>query len=84
MTVVLGYVPFIEPLNVFFVWWYLLLIPLSFGISVIYKAVRMPRLEGYWRQVATMTLQIVLAMIGLAICLGLFVQIVIPAMVLGE
>jgi hypothetical protein len=79
-----AYIPFVHPLNIFFDWWYLLLLPLSFGISVIYKAMRMARPEGYWRQVITMTVQIVIAMIALAVLLGLFVQLVIPAMVLGE
>ena len=74
----LAYIPFIQPINGLQEWWYLLLIPLSFGISVIYKSLRMPRLDRFWRQVAIMTTQIVLAMIALAIALAVFIQIVIP------
>ena len=51
---------------------------LSFGISVVYKAMRMPSLEGFWRQVTIMTSQIILYMIALAIVLVILVQVVIP------
>jgi hypothetical protein len=74
----LAYIPFITPIGLFHTWWYLLAIPLSFGIAMIYKALRLPRLDRYWRQVVMMTIQIVLAMIGLTLALILFVQVVIP------
>jgi len=74
----LGYIPFVNPLNIFHEWWYLLLIPLSFGISVVYKAVRLPSLDEFWRHVLVMTAQIVLAMIGLALCLVILVVFLIP------
>lgn len=74
----LAYIPFLDPLDVFHDWWFLLVIPLSLGISIIYKAMRMASLDGYWRQVAVMTTQIVLAMIAGAILLMLFVELVIP------
>jgi len=74
----LAYIPFLDPLDVFHDWWFLLVIPLAFGISIIYKAMRMASLQGYWRQVAVMTTQIVLAMIAGAILLTLFVELVIP------
>ncbi|MCI0674362.1 MAG: hypothetical protein L0Y42_01145 [Phycisphaerales bacterium] len=75
---VLAYIPFIHPINLFHDWWYLLLIPLAFGISVIYKALRLPKLDGFWQQVGVMTAQIVLAMIALAVFLLLIVVVVIP------
>ena len=75
---VLTYIPFLFPINFFMVYWYLLVIPLAFGISMIYKAIRMRNLSGYWRQVTMMTTQVVLAIIGLAIVLNVFVQFVIP------
>ena len=73
-----AYIPFVHPLNIFHEWWYVLLIPLAFGISVIYKAVRVPTLEGFWRLVAIMTAQIVLAMVALAIALIILVNVLIP------
>jgi len=74
----LAYIPFLDPLDVFHDWWFLLVIPLSLGISITYKAMRMASLDGYWRQVAVMTTQIVLAMIAGAVLLMLFVELVIP------
>jgi hypothetical protein len=73
-----AYVPFLDPINVFHVWWYLLLIPLAFGISVIYRALKLQNLDHYWRAVFTMTAQIVLAMFGLAIALVIVVVVILP------
>ena len=78
MSTALAYVPFLEPINALQGWWYFLLVPLAFGISVIYRALKMPTLEGYWRAVALMTLQILLWMAALAAGLVLLVQVVIP------
>lgn len=78
MATLLAYIPFVTPINLFLSWWYLLLIPLSFGIAVIYKAMRVYDLNTYWRQVSVMTAQIILAMIGLALCLVVLVQVIVP------
>ncbi|MFM9995952.1 MAG: hypothetical protein ACKVU4_09135 [Phycisphaerales bacterium] len=72
--------PFLDPLDLHAAWW-LFLIPLAFGISVTYKAVRLPTLDRYWRGVAAMTAQIVGAMILLGIASYLFVGHVMPAIV---
>ena len=73
-----GYVPFVDPINIFHDWWYLLLIPLSFGISVIYRALKMQDLDRFWRAVAMMTVQIVLVMAALAVALVVLVELAIP------
>lgn len=78
MTALLAWTPLVEPLHVLQPWWYLLLLPLAFGISVIYKAMRVWDLRRYWRQVAMMTTQIVLVMIVLAVLLSVFIEVVIP------
>ena len=78
MTVALAWIPFIEPMQSLGNWWILLLVPLSVGISMIYKAMRMERLEGYLAGVATMTAQLVLSMALLAIGLYAVVQVLIP------
>lgn len=78
MIALLAYVPFLDPLHSAHHWWYLLMVPLAFGVSMIYKAVRMQSLGPYWRHVTIMTIQIVVALIGLAIALAILVQIVIP------
>ena len=56
----------------------MLLIPLVFGISVIYRALRVEDYAIYWQSVIIMTVQIVLGIGGIAIALGMFVQWVIP------
>ena len=74
----LGWTPFLEPMNAMQSWWYLLLIPLAFGIAVIYRALREEDYGIYWQSVIIMTVQIVLGIVGIAIALGMFVQWVIP------
>jgi hypothetical protein len=71
---VLAYRPFIDPLNLHDVWW-ALLVPLSLGIAIAYKAVRTRDMGMYWRQVAIMTVQIVVAMVLLAVASYLFVEV---------
>ncbi len=78
MIRLVAYIPFLDPIQGAHVWWYLLLVPLAFGVSVIYRALRMPRLDRYWRSVWMMTMQIVLAMVGLAVALVVLVDVVIP------
>jgi hypothetical protein len=51
---------------------------LAFGVSVIYKAIRLPRMDAYWLQVWLMTGQIVLVMALLAIGIAVFIQLVVP------
>ncbi len=76
--------PFLDPLDLHGLWW-LFLLPLALGISVAYKAVRMPTLEGYPRAVLIMTFQIVLAMVLLWIAAFLFVGYLLPLILpMGE
>ena len=73
----LAYIPFIDPIHADR-WWYLFLIPMSLGISMAYKAVRIPDLREFPRQVLIMTVQIVVAMIALGAASYLFVQHIVP------
>lgn len=59
------YRPFIDPLELH-QWWFLMLIPMSFGVALVYKAVRLTSLERFWYQVLLMTAQIILGMLLLA------------------
>ncbi len=74
----IGYTPFLDPIHALHQGWYLLLVPLAFGISMIYRALRMERLDRYWRAVVAMTVQVVAAMIALALVLVILVQGIIP------
>ncbi len=79
-----AWIPLLDPIAFFHDWWYLLIVPLAFGISVIYRALKLPSLDHYWRAVLTMTVQIVVVMAALAIGLVLWVQVVNPWLPVGD
>ncbi len=74
----LGWIPFLEPMNWLQSVWYVLLVPLAFGIAASYKAMRIVDLRTYWRQVGVMTGQIVVVITALAAGLILFVKLLLP------
>ena len=74
----LAWIPFLEPCNALQSIWYLLLIPLSLGISLMYRAIRETVKVDYWRSVIIMTGQISVVIAVLGVGLGLLVEILIP------
>lgn len=77
----LPYRPFIDPAPFpVHTRWYFLLLPMSFGIAVVYKAVMLQTMERYWHQVAYLTVQIIVGMILLAVASYLLVMLYIPFM----
>ncbi|USN99699.1 MAG: hypothetical protein H6810_03300 [Phycisphaeraceae bacterium] len=77
---VLAYTPFIDPLNLHKVWFWLL-IPLSVLIAVAYKAVRVPDMKKYWRQVGLFSAQIIVGIIGLYVFSLLVLNWLLPMVV---
>lgn len=73
----LAYTPFIDPIDLHAAW-YLLLPPLAFLIALAYKAVRIPDMTRYWKQVVSFTLQILIAIIGLYALAMLLVAVALP------
>jgi hypothetical protein len=73
----LAYRPFLDPMTVADWWWWLVL-PLIIGISVVYKAIRLPNLKHYWWHVLRMTIQVIVAMIIMCIILYVIVLIIAP------
>jgi len=73
----LGWRPFLDPLALDDVW-FLLLVPLALLISIGYKAVRVGDMGRYWRDVAIMTVQVILAMILLWIAAWLVIFRIVP------
>jgi hypothetical protein len=69
-----SYRPFLDPVGLG-EWWWLLLVPLSLGVSIVYKAVRVPTMDRYWRDVIVMTVQIIVSMILLAFASFMLVEI---------
>jgi hypothetical protein len=57
------YRPFIDPIQVHGKWW-LMVIPMAFGVAVVYKAVRIRNLSGsgYWLGVLKMMVEIIAGM----------------------
>ncbi len=74
---VLGYRPFLDPLDAHS-WWLILALPLIFGIAMAYKAVRMPSLRYYWSQVIKMSLQVLCALVVLCGSLYVLVEVALP------
>ena len=74
----LAWIPFLEPMNAMQSVWYIFIIPMSFGISVVYRSLRESTYTTYWCSVVLMTIQIVLGIVAIAVALGIFVQLVIP------
>ncbi len=66
----LAYRPFLDPINISG-WWWWLVIPMVFLIAMVYKAIRVPTMRRYWRQVVKMTVQVMVVMI--LMCIGLYV-----------
>lgn len=76
----LAWTPFLMPMPGVQQLWLWLLVPLIFGIAMMYKAVRVESIEGggYWREVGLMTLQILGVFIGLGVGFFILVQILVP------
>jgi hypothetical protein len=73
----LAYRPFLDPLPLD-AWWFVLLLPMALGVAMSYKALRVIDLRDYWKQVALMTTQIVLGILGLGVGIFVFVQFIAP------
>ena len=78
-----GWTPFLEPLPGVQASWLWLLPILIFGIAMMYKAVRVGELGRYWRVVIGMTVQILLAFLGLAVGVFVVVQGIVPLLPAG-
>ena len=74
----LAWIPFLQPVPELVSLWYLLCIPLVIGVAMVYKALWIPEGRSWGQQVIMMSILMVGGLAGLAIVLGVFVQIVIP------
>lgn len=74
----LAWQPFLQPAPAVERWWWLLIIPTAIGISLAYKATRTAELERLPREVVRMSVQIVAAMVGIALALYLVVIVLLP------
>lgn len=75
---VLAWTPFVQPAPEVDRWWWLLVIPTAVGVSLAYKATRTADLAQMPRDVLRMSVQIILAMAGIALFLYLLVMVLVP------
>ena len=78
MSALLALTPFLEPLPDAQHWLWVLVLPMALGVALSYKAIRTKDLARYPRDVASMTLQIVAAVVGIAVGLHLLVVVLLP------
>lgn len=75
-----GWRPFLDPAPIPDILWFLTLVPLALGVSVVYKAVRVRTMDRYAVNVLVMTAQIVAAMVLLALGAHALVEWIVPAL----
>ena len=68
------YVPFMQPLPAWD-YWYLLAIPLSAAVSIVYKSIRCRSMRTVPREAAKATAWILVGLIGAAVGLSLLVKV---------
>ncbi|MCA9289797.1 MAG: hypothetical protein KDA25_01640 [Phycisphaerales bacterium] len=78
MSLTLAWTPFLEPVGWVHTWWYLLIVPLSFGLGMMYKPMRMSRFDRYWREVGIFVGQVTLGVIAMGIALAVLTEFVLP------
>jgi hypothetical protein len=74
----LAWIPFAQPMTGTIHAWWLWIVPMVVGISITWKAIRLPSLHRYWREVGWMSGQVLLGMLALAVGLIVLVQWVVP------
>lgn len=74
LMMTLAWRPFLEPLMFFQEHWYWLLPPLAFVVSLVWKTLKLPTLEGLWVETFKLTATIVLAMVGAGLFLWLLTE----------
>lgn len=77
LSLVLGWRPFIDPVDAH-AWWFLLLLPIAFLVSLAWKSVRVDDVKKLPRPVVVMTAQVILAMLGLGLAAFVGLVVVLP------
>lgn len=74
----LAWIPILQPAPGVPAYWWALVFPLAFLMSMSWKAIRQTDLRGYWPAVFRMSAQIVLGMVALFVVLAVVVRVVVP------
>ncbi|MSR69668.1 MAG: hypothetical protein EXS17_04905 [Phycisphaerales bacterium] len=78
-----GWIPILQPGGSLGNYWWLLLFPLVFGISIAYRATHETQLVGFWWRVVVFTVKSTIAMGSLGAAMYLFVYMIIPLLRVG-
>lgn len=78
MSALLAWLPFLQPMTALGNAWWLLMLPLVFGVAVVHRAVQDPNMDGYWARVLRLTVKANAVLGSLALAVYLFVYFVIP------
>ncbi len=73
----LAWRPFIDPINAH-AWWFLLILPVALLVSLSWKSVRIDDIRRLPRPVIVMTVQVILAMLGLGLAAFLGLTVALP------
>ncbi|HEB61122.1 MAG TPA: hypothetical protein ENJ06_04785 [Phycisphaeraceae bacterium] len=71
----LAWRPFLDPVNGFYDYWWVLIIPLTLFVSVIYKAMRIGDLRRLPVESVMLSLQIMLGMLGLGLVIHIIAEV---------
>lgn len=77
MTLLLAWRPLLDPIDAH-AWWFLLIFPVAFLLSLSWKAIRVDNIRRLWRSVLVMTVQTVLVLLGLGLAAFLGLTVVLP------
>lgn len=80
MTALLAWTPFLQPAPGVTSWWWLLLVPTAVGIAIAYTSIRSKTVAAIPREALVMTLQILAAVVGIAVGLYLLVILLLPSL----
>jgi len=78
MSALIAWTPFLQPAPGVQHWWWMLVIPMALGVSMAYKAIRVQELSQWPKAVVKMALQIIAAVVGIALGLYLLVIVLLP------
>ncbi|MFI4881109.1 MAG: hypothetical protein ACIAQU_00835 [Phycisphaerales bacterium JB064] len=73
----LAWRPLLDPIDAH-TWWFLLIFPVAFLVSLSWKAIRIDDIRRLPRAVVVMTVQVVLAMLGLGFAAFIGLVFVLP------
>ncbi|UYV11668.1 MAG: hypothetical protein NCW75_10200 [Phycisphaera sp.] len=77
MVQMLAWRPLIDPIDAH-AWWFMLLLPIALLVSLAWKAVRVDDIKRLPRPVIVMTVQVILAMLGLGLAAFVGLVVVLP------